>query len=196
MVDDVCGPIFGQFPVTVRHVVEIIGERQSPEIELTRRALWGMLTEVIGGPFTENLRKCLSAHLEGRRPHWEGRAMQPRPVTMASDGDRVDLRAEAFHQGEHESPAETDAPQATAERAATSEPASVSKPDKGNLEILRGLGGELKRAVNLDVARRFGGVTRRAIEDAAHKGWLETEGKRQNRRVLVQSLVKYFPQDK
>jgi hypothetical protein len=69
----------------------------------------------------------------------------------------------------------------------------VSKPDKGNLDILRGMGGKLKRAINLDSAGRFGGVSRRAIERAAHKGSLETEGKGQHRRVLVDSLLKYFP---
>jgi hypothetical protein len=65
--------------------------------------------------------------------------------------------------------------------------------DKGNLNILRGPGGELKRAVTLEIARRFGGVTRRAIHDAAMKGSLTTEGKRQQRRVLVASLLEYFP---
>ena len=65
--------------------------------------------------------------------------------------------------------------------------------DKGNLAILRGLDGELKRAVSLDVARRFGGVSRRAIEDAASKGALMTEGKRTQRKVLVRSLLDYFP---
>jgi len=74
-------------------------------------------------------------------------------------------------------------------------PTSTAKSDKGNLEILR-TDGQLRRAVTLDVARRFGGVTRRAIEDAARKGTLKTEGKRQQRRVLVESLLKYFPPEK
>jgi hypothetical protein len=78
VVDDVCGSVFSQFRITVRYVIEIIGEPQSPEIELTKRMLWGMLTEVFGDkPFTENLRKRLSTHLEGRSTRWEGKAVQP-----------------------------------------------------------------------------------------------------------------------
>jgi len=69
---------------------------------------------------------------------------------------------------------------------------SVGSPDdKGNLAI-QGADGKLKRAVTLDAARRFGGVSRRAIDDAANKGSLKTEGKRQQRRVLVDSLLQYF----
>jgi len=63
---------------------------------------------------------------------------------------------------------------------------------RGNLAILQGADEKLKRAVTLDVARRFGGVSRRAIDDAANKGSLKTEGKRQQRRVLVDSLLQYF----
>ena len=86
-------------------------------------------------------------------------------------------------------------PLAGAERAAHSLAplAGVGKPDKGNLEILRGTDGQLKRAVNLDVAQRFGGVSRRAIEKAVKKGSLQAEGGRSNRRIVVQSLLKYFP---
>lgn len=82
ILDDVCAPIFGQFPVTVRNVAEIIGERHSPELVLTRQALWGMLTEVTGGPFTENLKNCLSAYLEARMPHWEAKVTQPKLPTI------------------------------------------------------------------------------------------------------------------
>lgn len=57
-------------------------------------------------------------------------------------------------------------------------------------------GRELKRAVTLDTACRFGGVTRRAIENAANRGDLLTEGKRTRRRVLVSSLLEYFPPEK
>lgn len=51
-------------------------------------------------------------------------------------------------------------------------------PDKGNLNILLDTDGNLKRVVTLDVARRFGGVSRRAIDAAAKKGSLRTEGNR------------------
>ncbi len=69
---------------------------------------------------------------------------------------------------------------------------SLGVPDKGNLDILR-KGGALKEFVTLETACRFGGVTRRAIEKAVVKGSLETVGKRQNRRISVESLLKYFP---
>jgi len=52
---------------------------------------------------------------------------------------------------------------------------SVHKPDKGNVGLLRGTDGKLKRAVTLDVARRFGGVSRRAIEKAAKKDLLRLQ---------------------
>jgi hypothetical protein len=75
----------------------------------------------------------------------------------------------------------------------TRAPASAGKTDKGNVTKLRGTDGELKKAVTVDVACRFGGVGRRAIEKAVKKGSLESEGEYRNRRILVQSLLKYFP---
>ena len=79
---------------------------------------------------------------------------------------------------------------------ATSVPDSaVDNPDKGNLALLRGTDGGLKGAVNLAVAARFGGVSRHAIELAAKRGELATQGKRQRRRVLVPSLLDYFPSE-
>jgi hypothetical protein len=84
----------------------------------------------------------------------------------------------------------------TAEPTGPTGELAVRKSDKGNLGILLATDGKLKRAVTLDVASRFGGVTRRAIEDAARKGWLKTEGRRQQRRVLVDSLLEYFPPEK
>jgi hypothetical protein len=75
-------------------------------------------------------------------------------------------------------------------------PSRAGSPDKHNLAILQGTDGKRRRAVTLDIARRFGGVSRRAIDAAAHKGLLKTEGKRQQRRVLVDSLLQYFPPEK
>jgi hypothetical protein len=67
----------------------------------------------------------------------------------------------------------------------------VSK-DKGNIALLRD-GGTYKRSVMVKTASQFGGVGKRAIEKAAQKGTLETEGKGPNRRILVKSLLEYFP---
>jgi len=75
-------------------------------------------------------------------------------------------------------------------------PASADPSERGSLDLLQAPGGELKRAVTLDVARRFGGVSRRAIEEAASKGSLKAEGKGPHRRVLVASLLEYFPSEK
>jgi hypothetical protein len=68
-----------------------------------------------------------------------------------------------------------------------------AKIDKSNWALLQEADGKLKRFVSFDAASRFGGVTKRAIEKAARKGSLEKEGKRLNRRILVESLLKYFP---
>jgi hypothetical protein len=68
--------------------------------------------------------------------------------------------------------------------------------DKGSLEILQAADGKRKTAVTLEVARRFGGVTKRAIHAAVANGKLATLGKRQQRKVLVDSLLKYFPPEK
>ena len=62
--------------------------------------------------------------------------------------------------------------------------------------MLCGVGGELKRVVTLEIAARYGGVSVRAIQDAAKKGRLKTEGERMNRRVHVDSLLQYFPPEK
>jgi hypothetical protein len=67
---------------------------------------------------------------------------------------------------------------------------------KGNIEAFRGLDGELKKLVTVDVAARFGGVGRRAIEKAISNGKLESQGQRRNRRVIVSSLLRYFPSEK
>lgn len=79
VVADVCTPIVGRFQVTVQHVLDVLGEGRWPEqIPETRRALWGMLTEVISGPYTENLDKRLTAHLNGRIDRWESEVIKKR----------------------------------------------------------------------------------------------------------------------
>ena len=73
---------------------------------------------------------------------------------------------------------------------------SIETSDKGNEELLRGVDGDLKAHVTLDIASRCGGVGKRAIEKAVRKGSLESCGERANRRILVTSLLKYFPSEK
>jgi hypothetical protein len=74
--------------------------------------------------------------------------------------------------------------------------ACVAKLEKGDMSLLLDVSGTLKRAVTLDTAKRFGGVSRRAIEKAVKKGPLEAEGKRQNRRISVQSSPEIFSSGK
>jgi hypothetical protein len=78
VVRDVCRPIIGQFQITLRQVIESLGSSQSPKIDGTRRALWRMTTEVLGGPFTENLIKRLTVDLEVRSVQWESKAVSTR----------------------------------------------------------------------------------------------------------------------
>jgi hypothetical protein len=74
--------------------------------------------------------------------------------------------------------------------------ASMPTPDKGNRDILRLPSGAQKKFVTVQAAFRFGGVSRRAIEKAVARGDLKAVGKRQNRRISVDSLLKYFPPEK
>jgi hypothetical protein len=91
VMDDVCRPIFGQFPITVRYIAEIIGDVHWPEEAIrTRQVLWRTIAdEVIPGSRTQSLENHLSITLsEERIPHWEARAAEPQsgiaedPVTL------------------------------------------------------------------------------------------------------------------
>jgi hypothetical protein len=87
VVDDVSAPIYGQFHVAVQHVIDTIGEARWPEqVEETKRASWGMLTETISGPHTENLKQRLQAYLEGRIARWEAAASESRPEIRRRSG--------------------------------------------------------------------------------------------------------------
>jgi len=72
-------------------------------------------------------------------------------------------------------------------------PEVVAVPANRNLEILRGADGKLKRVVTVAEACRYGGVGQRAIQKACRKGSLESEGEGPNRRIIVQSLMNYYP---
>lgn len=53
--------------------------------------------------------------------------------------------------------------------------------------------GQPKRIVTLNTAAKYGGVGVRAIQKAIQDRKLECEGKGRNRRVVVSSLLKYYP---
>jgi hypothetical protein len=121
--------------------------------------------------------------------------LQPRFTTVARTVGETAASTQAFGgmpRADEVAPAQP-ATAANADPPERGKPGSVHKPDKGNVGLLRGTDGKLKRAVTLDSARRFGGVSRRAIEKAAKKGSLESAGEGPNRRIVVKSLLKYFP---
>jgi len=83
VIDDVCSPIVGQFPITVRYVAEIVGDVHRPEAMVRMRgALWTMCAhEVIPGSFTRNLENRLSLTLmEERIPRWDARIANTTPT--------------------------------------------------------------------------------------------------------------------
>jgi hypothetical protein len=146
----------------------------------------------LGGHKVQEVFKAwLLATLRGRIEHWRGFArknsvIQPAQVatkTLQEPAPFADERS-----GEQPDPQREMA-------LGYRDVAATAKPDKGNVRLLQA-GGEYKRAVSLDVACRYGGVTRRAIEDAAKRGSLQTKGKRTHRKVLVVSLLEYFPPEK
>jgi hypothetical protein len=69
--------------------------------------------------------------------------------------------------------------------------AADSIPEEGNADLLHG-----KDWVTFRTAGSYLGRTRRAIEIAAKKGSLTAQGCGQNRRISVESLVKYLPPSK
>jgi len=80
----------GQFYVTVQHVIGVIGDSKWPrQIEETKRALFGMLTELVGGHHTENLEKRLRVHLNGLIARWEGEAIRQTSSPPASETNAV-----------------------------------------------------------------------------------------------------------
>ena len=89
--EDVCLPVGeGQFYLTAQHVIGVIGDSQWPkQIEETKRALLGMLTEWIGGHYTENLKKRLRVYLNALIARWEGEAIRKTSSPPASEANAV-----------------------------------------------------------------------------------------------------------
>jgi hypothetical protein len=102
----------------------------------------------------------------------------PSPHQAEGPGPRVDVG---------EGTAQGDKPKVAV--AADSGP----KPKKCDLSLLLDATGILKRVVTPVQASAYGLVGMRAIQKAIKKGSLETEGKGPNRRIIVQSLLAYYP---
>jgi hypothetical protein len=81
-------------------------------------------------------------------------------------------------------------------KAAVRESAALRKSATDQSAKLYDSDGKLKRAVTVSTAANVGRVTRRSIEKAIKKGALLSEGKGTQRRIVVESLLKYFPPDK
>jgi hypothetical protein len=92
VVDDVCRPM-GKFYATGDHVFKVIGESDWPErVARTRRVVAGILTEVLGGPRTENLEKRLRAYLGARIGHWEAKAIEKKGPGRLRDTARLNIK--------------------------------------------------------------------------------------------------------
>lgn len=75
---DVCDPM-AQFYGTADHILNVIGEADSsPHVSQARRAVAGILTEVLGGPRAESLETRLRACLSVRVTYWEAKAIEHR----------------------------------------------------------------------------------------------------------------------
>ena len=163
VVDDVCASVYGHFVITVRYIAEQIGEVNWPQDLATAR-------RILWRVYAENLiGGVLTQALEKR-------------LSQMLVAEKIPLWVA---RSERRQPP-------TAPESARPVEGRPGRTAKGNLGLLRE-DGKLKRAVTLDTAARFGGVGRRAIEKALRKGPLEAEGEGQNRRVIVESLLQYFP---
>jgi hypothetical protein len=94
VVGDVCAPIFGQFPITLRYVVEQIGEVYRPDdLVKTRQVLWHMIGEAVwparGSSLSRVETRLTNALLEERVPHWEAMAEAKPLATLARMSDDV-----------------------------------------------------------------------------------------------------------
>jgi hypothetical protein len=81
VIEDVCGPIYGQYFLTLRHLANSLGDEH-----FSRRALWGLVPHAswlrIMGPdgCAEKLRSYLMSRLANRRLLWKGRALSMAPA--------------------------------------------------------------------------------------------------------------------
>lgn len=70
--EDVCAP-GGQLFATLKHIADVIGAARRPaQIDETRRVLYRMSTEFLGGIHRDSLANRLRAHLGGCIARWEG----------------------------------------------------------------------------------------------------------------------------
>jgi hypothetical protein len=84
VVDDVSRPM-ARFYWTCEHIIKVIGENERPEhIGRTRRAIARILTEVVGGPHSQNIEKRTRAHLGARIGYWEAKAIAKTAALAAS----------------------------------------------------------------------------------------------------------------
>jgi hypothetical protein len=88
IIRDVCGPIFGQFPITLRYVVEQIGEVYRPDdLVKMRQVLWHMISDAVlpaqGSALFRLETRLTNALMEETVPQWEAKADHLRPATTS-----------------------------------------------------------------------------------------------------------------
>jgi hypothetical protein len=149
-------------------VLEYLDKREGP--------IWELFPPEFGGDL------AVQVIVDGRKSHWKVKAIRQAKLAAARNVATQDRPEDGISDSLSTTPS-TDR-----------EPASAlfRGQDKGNLDLLR-TDGKLKDAVTLETACRFGGVSRRAIEKAIKRGSLKASGSYQNRRITVDSLLKYFP---
>ena len=133
--------------------------------------------EYIGLKERHNLAMAIKPYLEARVEHWLVHYARPTPTQsdIASGTDQIDRQVPN--------------PRSAASKANR----DAVTTDKGNMAILRAGNGQLKMAVTVQTASKFGGVTIRSIERAITRGTLKAAGSTGNRRIKVASLLECFP---
>lgn len=149
-------------------ILEYLDNREGP--------IWDEFAKMLGG---EDIVQVI---VDGRKSHWRGKAIR--------QASRAAARKPTSHE---QSDSEGSQRQSTIQPTQTEPaPATFQAQDKGNLALLYSEG-RLKTTVTVATACRFGDVGPRAIQKAIRKGSLQATGSGQNRRIAVDSLLKYFP---
>jgi hypothetical protein len=162
VVEDVCRG--GQLYRTAVHTFNVIGEIQwPPHAPETRRALAGIMTELLGGPHTNSIEKRLKTVLEARITQWEATAVETlASVTKDSGVSNTADRAIKVTEGKDESGASHPgpAPEKVANRRARSLLVETQFPERATW-----LGDRLReRAWSKYDVTRHGGPDQKTVQ--------------------------------
>jgi hypothetical protein len=91
VVEDLCRGM--RFSDIAKHAFDVIGEVRWPErAPETRRALARLMTEVLGGPHSENLEKRLRVLLDARIGYWEAKAIEKIGSRLRPNASRLNIK--------------------------------------------------------------------------------------------------------